>query len=143
MMKRYRYLRGRASWVFVLLVISMGAGFHSVSAGEPCLTMASNSEYTGLKGASNRCGCPDNYFRKTIPCVLPASPCCPDAYCMKPRICIPGPTTPLCPDAYCSKALPVICAPAASSWYKCISPSFVNCRPVASTGKADSHLRSK
>lgn len=100
--------------VTIVIVITGLASCLAARAGEPpvCRQKSQCSQPTWCEGCCQPiCCCPDDYCRKSIPCVpCLRGPWCCDDYCHKSLPCLP--CTPLgrCCDDYCEKPCPA-CPP--------------------------------
>jgi hypothetical protein len=70
------------------------------------------------QGRPNCCWCPDDYCRKTLPCVPPNAKGCVDDYCRKSLPCVP-PNARGCVDDYCPKTCPIFLGKLCEPWYTC------------------------
>jgi hypothetical protein len=71
--------------------------------------------------AGRKCWCPDDYARKTMPCVTPNAKGCVDDYSPKPFTC-PVAVAPGCVDDYCRKTCPIHLGSNCEPWYICGPP---------------------
>lgn len=78
------------------------------------------------------CWCPDDYDRKTLPCVSPNAKGCVDDYNFKPMPCV-SPNAKGCVDDYCPKTCPLFLHKPTEPWYSCGTPpagSGVSTKPI-------------
>ena len=75
-----------------------------------------------------RCWCPDDYCRKTLPCVPPNAKGCVDDYCPKTLPCVP-PNAKGCVDDYCPTKCPLFLGGLCEPWYTCGPPRDDPSRP--------------
>ncbi len=83
---------------------------------------------------SRDCWCPDDYARKSLPCVAPNAKGSVDDYCRKPMPCV-GPDAKGCIDDYCRKDCPITIFPIVESWHRCPVGPDTGAAPCERCGK--------
>jgi hypothetical protein len=74
------------------------------------------------------CWCPDDYCRKTLPCVPPNVRGCGDDYCRKTLPVVPC-NARGCTDDYCPKTCPLFLGSLCQPWYTCGPPQGCGAGP--------------
>jgi hypothetical protein len=84
------------------------------------LTDGCHWTFPGLREdwAHRQCWCPDDYCRKSLPCVPANEKGCVDDYCRKSIPCVPA-NPKGCVDDFCRKTCPIFLGSLCEPWYRC------------------------